>query len=210
MRRTKQDAEQTREAILDAAERVFFERGVARASLEAVARRAGVTRGAVYWHFRDKPDLFMALNDRLNLPHEALAERISDPEADPIAELEEVIASVWQSFDADERSRRLLTILFQRCDYVDEMAPAVERQLRTDLLLQSRLLGVFERAASRRPLAWPWCPDSAARVCFALIRGSVLSWLRGSGEARLVTEALPAARTLLASIRGPGPANTSR
>ena len=63
-RQTKAQAEQTREAILDAAEKVFYERGVARSTLEEVARVAGVTRGAIYWHFRDKLDLFLTLNER--------------------------------------------------------------------------------------------------------------------------------------------------
>ena len=56
-RRTKFEAEKTRNAILDAAEKVFYKRGVARTSLEQIARAAHVTRGAVYWHFHDKIEL---------------------------------------------------------------------------------------------------------------------------------------------------------
>src|SRR5690606_41278730 len=67
-RRTKAEAEATREAILDAAEEVFIENGVSRATLEQIARRAGVTRGAVYWHFKDKNDLFTAMINRVRLP----------------------------------------------------------------------------------------------------------------------------------------------
>jgi AcrR family transcriptional regulator len=53
-RRTKEAAAITREHLLDAAERVFRERGVAGSTLGEVAAKAGMTRGAVYWHFRDK------------------------------------------------------------------------------------------------------------------------------------------------------------
>ena len=48
-RRTKEDAFATRNSLLDAAEQVFYEQGVARASLNEIAQRAGATRGAVYW-----------------------------------------------------------------------------------------------------------------------------------------------------------------
>ena len=48
MRRTKEDAQQTRESLLDAAECLFAERGVSRTSLQDIAKAAGVTRGAVY------------------------------------------------------------------------------------------------------------------------------------------------------------------
>jgi len=57
-RRTKEEAEGTRTRIVDAAERVFRDKGVAHASLEDVAAAARVTRGAIYWHFKDKAELF--------------------------------------------------------------------------------------------------------------------------------------------------------
>src|SRR5690606_12983243 len=58
MRRTKEQAEQTRASILAAAEQLFLEKGVAHSTLDQIARAAGVTRGAVYWHFENKAHLF--------------------------------------------------------------------------------------------------------------------------------------------------------
>ncbi|MBY0439824.1 MAG: TetR family transcriptional regulator, partial [Burkholderiales bacterium] len=55
-RRTKDAARATHARILDMAEIEFQRRGVSRTSLTDIARAAGVTRGAVYWHFRDKAD----------------------------------------------------------------------------------------------------------------------------------------------------------
>src|SRR5580765_4407540 len=71
-RRTKEDAAITREQLLDAAETVFRRRGIARSSLAEVAAAAGVTRGAVYWHFRDKADLCAAMCERALLPMEMM------------------------------------------------------------------------------------------------------------------------------------------
>ena len=61
MRKTKEEAYQTRCNLLVAALSVFYERGVAQASLDEIAKAAGVTRGALYWHFKNKEDLFEAL-----------------------------------------------------------------------------------------------------------------------------------------------------
>ena len=72
VRRTKEEALETRNRILDAAEAVFHARGVARPSLADIAEAAGVTRGAIYWHFKDKSVVFAAMCDRVNLPVEAL------------------------------------------------------------------------------------------------------------------------------------------
>src|SRR5204863_4011968 len=76
VRKTKAEAAVTREQLLDAAERVFRERGVSTTSLGEIAAAAGVTRGAVYWHFRDKGDLIGALCERATLPLDAIFERV--------------------------------------------------------------------------------------------------------------------------------------
>ena len=67
-RRTKEDALITRDQILDAAERVFLRRGVARTALQEIADEAHLTRGAIYWHFQNKADVFDAMLQRVTLP----------------------------------------------------------------------------------------------------------------------------------------------
>ena len=59
----------TRAAILDAAARVVAERGLRDASIDEIAALAGCSKGAVYWHFDSKDDLFFALlEDRVDRP----------------------------------------------------------------------------------------------------------------------------------------------
>ncbi len=61
VRRTKEDAQETRNRILDTAVEVFNRQGVAETSLNDIAREAGVTRGAIYWHFANKVSMFDAM-----------------------------------------------------------------------------------------------------------------------------------------------------
>ena len=61
VRKTKEEAEKTRKEIIESARAVFHECGVSRSTLEKIAKEAGVTRGAVYWHFKDKAELFFAM-----------------------------------------------------------------------------------------------------------------------------------------------------
>jgi len=91
MRRTKAEAKETRQQILLAAERVFYEKGVAHASMEDVARAAGVTRGAIYWHFANRADLVLELYNSLPMPQEELIARGLEAEnADVFGVLERV------------------------------------------------------------------------------------------------------------------------
>lgn len=58
---SKKQAERTRENVLRAGLKMFSEKGFAATRLEDIAKEAGVTRGAIYWHFKDKLELFCEL-----------------------------------------------------------------------------------------------------------------------------------------------------
>ena len=61
MRRTKEDAEQTRQAILESAMDIYYEKGYSKTTFDEIAKRINLTKGAVYWYFRNKPDIVAAL-----------------------------------------------------------------------------------------------------------------------------------------------------
>ena len=210
MRRTKAEAEQTREALLDAAAKVFMERGVSRATLDDIARSAGLTRGAVYWHFRDKLDIFLALEERALLPNEAVAAALAarlkaDPTLDPIEELKATVASTFQRLERDTERHRLLTILLLRCEFVGEMLPALERQQRADAALREELAEIFRLAQTQARLAPGWAPVIAARALFMILNGMIESWLRAPTEVRLVSDGMPLVTTFLDSVSMPVP-----
>lgn len=69
-RKTPEEAARTRQCILDAAVEVFVRDGIASATLEQVAQQAGVSRGAIYWHFKGKQDLLQRILDEQAHPLE--------------------------------------------------------------------------------------------------------------------------------------------
>jgi AcrR family transcriptional regulator len=203
LRCTKAEAEQTREALLAAAIEVFLERGISRATLDQIARGAGVTRGAVYWHFRDKHEIFAALERRANLPNEEFGVRLTarlaaDPALDPLDELAGTIREGLQSFEANLERRRILAIL-----YVGEMLPALVRQQRADAELRKLFETVIGLAAARGQVTPGWSADMAARTLLLLINGSVADWLREPGKAQLVTQAMPLVTAFLMAVSLP-------
>jgi TetR/AcrR family acrAB operon transcriptional repressor len=201
-RQTKERAEQTRETILDAATTVFFQRGVARASLEEVARAAGVTRGAVYWHFRDKLDLFNAIEERLRLPQEAqLIELSRSSPRDPLADLERVIVRNLSRFSNDETLRIQMTVVLLRVDFIDEMAPALERQAGFQRRFSVRLLDYFRDIVPPPGAGSDWTPATAAQVLHTLVHGTILRALRFPGEYPMETYGLTVVRAFMKALR---------
>ena len=61
MRRTKEDAMQTRCQLLQAAKALFNEKGFSRTTLAEIAEKAGLTRGAAYWHFKSKDEILITI-----------------------------------------------------------------------------------------------------------------------------------------------------
>ena len=202
-RQTKERAEQTRERIIDAAEQVFYRRGVARASLEEIAREAGVTRGAVYWHFADKVEVFIAVEHRAKQPYEQMraALRSSVPgDGDVMQALETSIVESFERLRSDEVARMRLTVVLLRCEYVDEMMPALERQTETTRSLLSELQHYFSAVIPPPPSGSDWQPEAAAQVLHALVHGSFMRWLRSPDEFP-IGEGIIAIKAFIAALR---------
>jgi TetR/AcrR family transcriptional regulator, acrAB operon repressor len=122
VRRTKEDAQKTRDDILGAAEVCFHRKGISRTSLSEIATAAGVTRGAIYWHFQDKSALVGALLERVSIPLQPLSEATRNPdEPDPLGRLRELLIRVFQSTVTDPQVRRVGEILFHKCEYTEDL-----------------------------------------------------------------------------------------
>jgi len=201
-RRTKDEAEQTRNAILDAAEQVFNEHGVARTSLEQIARAAKVTRGAVYWHFRDKIALCEAMMQRVFLPQEDILDKLAASDTDtPLAELKKACSDALRLMARDRRRRRVVTILYHRCEYVEEMTVMMKRQWECKDRMLVRSQRLFERAKKLGQLASAWPPPIAARGLQALMSGLITGALEREKNFDLAKEGVACVEAFFASLQ---------
>jgi TetR/AcrR family acrAB operon transcriptional repressor len=135
-RRTKEEALETRHKLLDAAERLFQEKGVSRTSLQDIARHAGCTRDAVYWHFEDKADLFNAMMERVTLPMEASFKYDHDtieagdgPNVDPLQRIRQATVDAFQRIMTDAQSSRVFEVATQKVGYRKELRAVRLRHL---------------------------------------------------------------------------------
>ncbi|MDK9355570.1 MULTISPECIES: multidrug efflux transporter transcriptional repressor AcrR [Lelliottia] len=135
-RKTKQQALETRQHILDVALRLFSQQGVSSTSLAQIAQAAGVTRGAIYWHFKNKSDLFSEIWE---LSESSIADLETEYRAkfpdDPLSVLREILVHVLEATVIEERRRLMMEIIFHKCEFVGEMA--VVQQAQRSLCLES-------------------------------------------------------------------------
>jgi TetR/AcrR family acrAB operon transcriptional repressor len=175
-RRTKAEAAATREALIDAAEEMFMEHGVARTSLEQIARHAGMTRGAVYWHFKNKADLFRAMLERVRMPFGELVREIDDP-ALTESPLNAIRLACLKGLARLEQPRytRVHSILLYRCEFFSDIDPiAMQEEIACDVY--DALLKYFTLAAEQQALAVS--PDIAADLMNTCLSGLFHDWLR--------------------------------
>ena len=203
--RTKGQAEATRDHILDIAERVFEQRGVSRSSLQDIAQAAGVTRGAIYWHFENKADLFNAMFKRVTLPLEEAIGRSAHPEAtDPVQEVRNSLLNALRKTVADPQVQRVFVIAMQKVEYVDELLAVRERRIKTrEGCLQHVEVGLKRAMAAGRSGRRVLSARSAAVGLHALTSGLIDNWLLDPSAFDLVKVGTQALDAYLAGLALP-------
>jgi TetR/AcrR family acrAB operon transcriptional repressor len=169
-RRTAADTAATRQALLDAALGVFGESGFAAARLEDIARRAGVTRGALYHHFADKAAVYDAvLRDAADSVMAPLFAELTGDDP-PLERLARFLASYCDALTADADFRAVLRLLL-----FDVADPPITSRETTSRGVQA-WLAAFEAAtrdaADRGELRPSVSPGTAALLVLTLAIGT--------------------------------------
>jgi TetR/AcrR family acrAB operon transcriptional repressor len=177
-RRTKEDALATRDSILDAAEQLFVRQGVSGTTLQHIATAAGVTRGAIYWHFQDKAAMFNAMMERAKMPLESAMQLLDQTDtADALHDLREFMLCVLRLTVDDPQARRVFEIATLKLEFVDEMHAVRDRRRQNQLewmaSAESRLRIAIERGQLKANVA----PQAVALGLWAMIDGLIRTWL---------------------------------
>jgi TetR/AcrR family acrAB operon transcriptional repressor len=177
-RRTKEEAEETRVQILDATERVFHEKGVSRASLAEIAAAAGVSRGAIYWHFENKTDLFQAMLERIRMPIEELARASeSEDEPDPLGRMHQLLVRLLKRVELDPQSRRIHEILRHKVEYTEELGDLRQKMQDLSADCDLRIAKALRNAVNRGQLPADLDCRRAAISLHAYMEGLQTNWL---------------------------------
>lgn len=201
-RATKAEALETRERILDAAEDVFFRDGVTRTSLMDIANEAGVTRGAIYWHFKNKGDVFHAMCERFRLPMEEMLDVAMDKNTtDPLEELGRSMSETLKEVALNPRWCRILDIIFNRCERTDPDDPVSERYSECRLEFQEKITRTLQNAKDKKQLATTFNISRGDRLFRATFSGIIDDWLFERANFDLASEAETMANVCINTLK---------
>lgn len=192
VRKTKEEAQLTRQQIIDAAREVFLKRGVNRTTLQDIAKQAGVTRGAVYWHFSNKNELFHAMRDQVFLP---LIDRMDDTllveeMLDPLASIEHFLCGTIQILEENLPIRQTYEIMMVKCEYVDDFEDVLQQILSNCSGVLDKLELVYKRARGQGQLHASHDPAALALDTHLFFVGLLNMWVKDTQGVRFRHQAM--------------------
>lgn len=207
MRRTKEEAQQTRRRIMDAALRVFDRHGISRTTLDQIADAARVTRGAIYWHFSGKAELLRAIREDVSLP---LVDQSDFTLVDaagqaPLESVERLLLQVLHAVEKDERTRLAFSVMSFKCEYVDELESELEAYGRKLERLFGALSRAYAQANAEGVLRKGLTPRLAARGTIVFLVGLMRLWLLDDSRMAVRTAAHGLVRAHVDGYRAPLP-----
>jgi TetR/AcrR family transcriptional regulator, acrAB operon repressor len=186
-RKTPEEAALTRQRIVDAARQLFHHQGVSLTTLEQIARHAGVTRGAVYWHFKDKSDLISALRELLtrSMTEHVYSIMLEDRLEDPLAGLEQALKNIFVILENDSAVREILAIWLMQGMLVKELAEANESVVKCHKEFIAKLEHVYQRAKEKNVLHSYLTVELQALETDAFVVGLIRNWLLDACQVRV-------------------------
>lgn len=170
MRRTKEDAELTRQALLKAAIKVFSQQGYAATRLEDIAEAAGVTRGAVYHHFGGKAELFAEIVENASQTGDRAVQRAIQAGGTFLEVIQRILIYTVQMLHEDREYRASMALLLFNWDSPDLLAMRAGRQEHGQAAME-QIVGFYRMALDQGAIRAGIDPEIAARSFSAYQNG---------------------------------------
>ena len=171
-RRTKQEAEETRDSILNAALNVIYEKGYARSTFVDIANKIKLSKGAVYWHFKNKPDMFLALGQQMEGKIEDTLKEVFY-ETHTLIDLKQMLFKMIMLIDDDEQLRKYYSIVFYRMEWTEELLSIKQFFDQQEEYMVQWSLDIFRRAQLNKEIPGDKAVDHLSLAISALVNGLI-------------------------------------
>jgi TetR/AcrR family acrAB operon transcriptional repressor len=177
MRKTKEEAEITRQTLLRAGLRVFSSQGYADTRLEDIAAEAGVTRGAIYHHFGGKAELYNALvQERYGRVNQVFEQAISEG-GTPVQILRRLMIRSLQYLEDDDDYRAVQELVSFKTAIIPELEAGMRQKKNGTRSFVDYVAGLIEQGLDAGEVRPGTNARDAALSAIGLINGVSLMWL---------------------------------
>ena len=201
MRRTKEEAEITRQLLLKKALAVFSKKGYAATTLEDIAREAEVTRGAIYWHFGGKAELYNTLVREYSERGNAIVQQAASEGGTLIEILRRIFIRQLQAIEDDRDLRALMELYLFKTGLVPELEEGHQQQIESGVGLIEMISGIMEQGIELGLLRSDVDPKNLARAYLAFQNGLTQLWLTAPDQFSLKASADSFADILIAGLQ---------
>ncbi|SEA73112.1 TetR family transcriptional regulator [Marinobacterium iners] len=178
-RRTPEEAEQTRQQLLATGLKLFSEQGVEATTLKQIAQVAGVTHGALYWHFRNRADLLQQIHHAWMLPFEPVwLEQCQALQQDALAALKLYLLGVLDGFEQDAEACALYRVFYQPVVLCNDLKPLFDSLEQNRELWLDQLRRFLKQARKQKQLRKKPDPVELAFTLQQAMNGLLHEWLR--------------------------------
>ena len=177
VRKTKEEAELTRQAVLSAALKVFSHQGYAATRLEEIADEAGVTRGAIYWHFKNKADLYIELQYRASEQVALVVGEAVEEGGRMIDILRRIMVRVWSYLEEDEEFRAVQELSMLKSELTPELRAGMEQKIEGMRSQSAGLAASVRQAMADGDIDPHLNAEDVVRGYMSYLNGMVLLWV---------------------------------
>lgn len=200
MRRTKEEAEQTRQQILDAALHVFSQKGFQATRLQDIATEAGTTRGAIYHHFKNKADLYKSLIEEAMQQGNRAVERAIGEGENFLDVCRLIFQYSAEMLEQDERFRQIAELSLFKTGLSAELAEIEEMRVQSAAASVTGVASYLQLGIDAGELRDDLSAEELARAFLAYQNGITWMWL-ANGQFFSITESMnPLVEVLLHGI----------
>jgi TetR/AcrR family acrAB operon transcriptional repressor len=203
VRRTKEDAEATKEDILKAAKDVFSRKGYTAATLADIAEQAGITKGAIYWHFDNKSELYQQVLAQGFTGYYDLMAGILTEDIPPLEKIKKAMTAVLVAFEQDEEYRASVGLLLFKTEASEEMQPVITRVVEFNQAIYTTLVELIEQGIARREIDPGVDPEQLAFGLMGFVHGVEVMSILGIGNISLKEKAESMAELQLRGLARP-------
>ncbi|MFM5507959.1 TetR family transcriptional regulator [Aeromonas rivipollensis] len=205
-RRTKEEAQQTRCHIMSTALNLFCQQGLAKTNLTDIAKAADLTRGAIYWHFKNKEELFVTLWEELCAPlSHQLDACVDEQEPDPLGKLRSFLKEVMHKISTEPAHQQMFTIMFN-LESLEGEAISLRDHMRVQSFNFFRDLEItLANAVRLGHLPADLDLHRAATLLHCTLDGYIINWLHFPERINLIREADFLLDTLFGLLANPSP-----